>query len=232
VSGKNDYVIELRGVSCTRVETGISSSIHDVSLGLAKASLTVITGAPGSGKNLLLRTIGLLEMPEAGEVLHFGENAAALDHAALIGLRDTKCGYVFCPPFLLPKFTVMENIAMPLFKTFNMRPIDALDRTEGLMKFVQLMEFSATHIDKLSAGAQLRVGLARALGSIPGLLVVEEPDRCIQGRELEEFRALLLEATRLYGCCVVMSASPELPPKPHERRIEIAEGKIVCDAIH
>ena len=224
-------MIELRRVSCTRTETGISSSVHDISLELAPASVTVFTGAPGCGKNLILRLLGLLESPDSGTV-HFQQKATTeLGHESLHHLRDTACGYVFSTPFLLPGFSVMENIAMPLFKVFEMRPIDAQERTETLTDFVQLAKFSATHIDKLNAGLHLRVGLARALGGLPPLLVVEEPDRTIHGEELHAFRKLLHSAAARFGCAVAISAGTQLAPLAGERRIECVAGKIVCDAI-
>ena len=231
VSRRTNNVIELRSVSCARIETGISSAVHDISLELAPASVTVFTGAAGCGKNLILRLLGLLEKPDAGTVCFQQKPTDDLSQQALLQIRDTLCGYVFSPPFLLPTFSVMENIAMPLFKVFEMRPIDAQERTETLTEFVQLAKFSTIHIEKLNAGLHLRVGLARALGGLPPLLIVEEPDRTIHGEELAAFRKLLHGAASRFGCAVAISASPELAPLAGERRIECVAGRIVCDAV-
>jgi ABC-type lipoprotein export system ATPase subunit len=231
VSRRTNHVIELRSVSCARIETGISSAVHAISLELAPASVTVFTGAPGCGKNLILRLLGLLEKPDAGAVIFQQKATSELASDELHRIRDTACGYVFCPPFLLPKFSVMENIAMPLFKVFELPPIEAQQRTEMLTEFVQLAKFTTVHIEKLHAGLQLRVGLARALGALPPLVVVEEPDRTIHGEELAAFRKLLHDAASRFGCAIAISAGPDLPPLAGERRIECVAGKIVCDAI-
>ncbi len=225
------HVIELRSVSCTRTETGISSSVRDVSLELAAGTVTLLTGEAGSGKNLILRLLGLLEVPDSGEVVFQGESVSRMPKDCLADLRTTACGYVFSPPFLLPGFTVMENIAMPLFKVFEMRPIDAQERTEKLMNFMDLAAFTTKKIDKLSLEFQHRVGLARALGSLPPLVIVEQPDRILHRADLESFRKILHRTAAEFGCAVAISAGAEIPSMHGERRVECAAGRIVCDVM-
>lgn len=213
------------------METGISSSVHDISLVLEPGTVTLFAGEPGCGKNLILRILGLLEMPDSGDAFFGSIPLNRVSRERIMDLRDTACGYVFSPPFLLPDFTVMENIAMPLFKVFEMRPIDAQARTEMLMEFVQLTQFSAVKINQLSPGLQLRAGLARALGALPPLVVVEEPDKIVQGREMDAFRALLHRAAADFDCAIAVSTGPEIPSMLGERRIECAGGRIVCDVM-
>lgn len=213
------------------METGISSSVHDISLVLEPASVTLFTGEPGCGKNLILRILGLLETPDSGEAFFGSIPLNEVSRERIMDLRDTACGYVFSPPFLLPDFTVLENIAMPLFKVFEMRSIDAQARTEMLMEFVQIKQFGAVKINQLSPGLQLRAGLARALGSLPPLLLVEEPDKIVQGREMDAFRALLHRAAADFNCAIAVSAGPGIPPMLGERRIKCARGRIVCDVM-
>ena len=231
VSLGTKHLIALRNVSCTRTDTGISSAVHEVSIELAPGSITLFTGEPGCGKNLILRLLGLLELPDVGEVVFQNQAVAEMDHAELMHVRDTACGYVFPAAFLLPGFSVMENIAMPLFKVLNMTPVDAQTRTEMLMEHVELEDFGSVKIDKLSVGLQLRVGLARALGSLPPLLIVEEPDRVVQGAELDAFRSLLHRSALEYNCAIAMSAGPALLTLPGERRVDCVAGRIVCDVM-
>lgn len=231
VSLNRKHVIELRNVSCTRNETGIPSSAHEISVGLDAGSVTLFAGERGCGKNLILRLLGLLETPDRGEVIIGGSRISAMPKERVLDLRDTACGYVFSPPFLLPGFTVMENIAMPLFKIFDMPPIEAQERTELLIEFVQLTKFITEKIDYLSLGLQLRVGLARALGSHPPLLIVEEPDLILGGAEMEAFRRLLLRAAQDFACAVAVSVGAEIAAMPGERRIECVNGRIVCDVL-
>ncbi len=213
------------------METGISSSVHDISLVLEPSSVTLFTGEPGCGKNLILRILGLLETPDSGDAFFDSIPTSKVSRERIMDLRDTACGYVFSPPFLLPDFTVMENIAMPLFKVFEMCPADAQTRTEMLMDFVQLTQFSTVKIKELSPGLQLRAGLARALGSLPPLVVIEEPDKIVQGREMDAFRTLLHRAAADFECAIAVSAGSEIPSMLGERRIECVRGRIVCDVM-
>ena len=213
------------------METGISSSVHDISLVLEPSSVTLFTGEPGCGKNLILRILGLLETPDSGDAFFDSIPTSKVSRERIMDLRDTACGYVFSPPFLLPDFTVMENIAMPLFKVFEMCPADAQTRTEMLMDFVQLTQFSTVKIKELSPGLQLRAGLARALGSLPPLVVIEEPDKIVQGREMHAFRTLLHRAAADFECAIAVSAGSEIPSMLGERRIECVRGRIVCDVM-
>ena len=231
VSLGTNSVIELRHVSCTRTETGISSAVHDVCVELRPATVTLFTGDPGCGKNLILRILGLLETPDRGEVIFDGDRVSEMAPEQVLDLRAAACGYLFAPPFLLPGFTVLENIAMPLFKVLEMRPIDAQERTEKLLDFVGLTPFSTVKIEQLSPGIQLRVGLARALGSLPPLVIVEEPDRILHGAELDSFRKLLAGAASEYGCAIAVSTGAEMPSFQGERRIECVGGRIVCDVM-
>lgn len=231
VSLGTTHVVELRSVSCARTETGISSAVHSVSIDLTPGSITLFTGEPGCGKNLILRLLGLLELPDSGELFFQNRAVSQMENGERMKLRDTQCGYVFPTAFLLPGFSVMENIAMPLFKVFDMQPIAAQTRTEMLMDHVEVAPLSAAKIDKLSPGLRLRVGLARALGSLPPLILVEEPDRVVQGAELEAFRTLLHQSALEFGCAIAMSASRELPALADERRVECVAGKIVCDVL-
>lgn len=226
-----NHVIALRSVSCTRTETGISSAVHDITLDLLPGSITLFTGAPGCGKNLILRLLGLLELPDSGEVFFQHHAVSKMNGNERMKLRDTMCGYVFPAAFLLPGLSVMENIAMPLFKVFNVQPIDAQTRTEMLIEHVGLEQLGTTKIDKLSPGLRLRVGLARALGSLPPLIIVEEPDRIIQDVELDAFRKLLHQSALEFNCAIAMSAGPSLLTFPRERRVECVAGKIVCDVL-
>ncbi|MEK0451010.1 MAG: hypothetical protein RL088_3278 [Verrucomicrobiota bacterium] len=231
VSLGTNSVIELRHVSCARTETGISSSVHDVSVELRPSTVTLFAGDRGCGKNLILRILGLLEVPDVGEVIFEGSPVSGMTPEEVLDLRAAACGYLFAPPFLLPGFTVLENIAMPLFKVLEMRPIDAQERTEKLLDFVGLSPFSTVKIERLSPGLQLRVGLARALGSMPPLVIVEEPDRILHGAELNSFRKLLAGAASEFGCAIAVSIGAEIPSFHGERRIECAGGRIVCDVM-
>jgi lipoprotein-releasing system ATP-binding protein len=133
--------------------------------------------------------LGLLEAPDSGEVWFEGQPTAQMTDDSRAALRTRKCGYVFASPFLLSAFTVLENIAMPIFKVCQLNPEQARDRTEDLMEFTGLGDLASAH--EVPQPLRHRVALARALASQPTALFVENLDTLLPDSELEPFRDLL-----------------------------------------
>jgi lipoprotein-releasing system ATP-binding protein len=221
-------LIELTSVSCSRAEAGVQASVAGISMWVAPRSVTILTGEPGCGKNLILRLLGLLDPPDAGEVIFDGAPTARMTDEGRAELRARRCGYVFASPFLLSQFNVTENIAMPIFKVSKLGPAAAQERTEELIKFAGLANVAtATEIPR---ELQHRVALARALCNDPVALFVENLDALLDSAELPSFRRLLHEAARHYGVAVVATALPSLADAPAERRLAIAGGRILSKA--
>jgi lipoprotein-releasing system ATP-binding protein len=220
-------LIELRAVSRAREEAGVCARVERVSLAVECGDIVALTGESGCGKNLILRLLGLLEAPDTGEVFVEGQPTAHLTDDARIELRNRRCGYLFTAPFLLSAFNAAENVAMPIFKISQLTPEQARDRTEALLRFVRLD--SAATYNELPPPLQHRVALARALANHPGAILVEDLDTLLEPEDLPEFRALLHAVARELKIAVIATARPSLTPVDGERRIEIADGRIVCE---
>jgi ABC-type methionine transport system ATPase subunit len=220
-------LLELREVSRLREEAGVCARVDQVSLAVRAGDILALTGETGCGKNLILRLLGLLEAPDAGEVLFDGQPTAQLTDDARIELRSHQCGYLFTAPFLLSAFNVAENIAMPIFKISQLTPEQARDRTESLLRFVGLDTAASQHV--LPPQLQQRVALARALANQPGVLLIENLETLVAPEELPAFRQLLHGAAREFGVAVILTALPSLPWIAGERRIEIVDGRVVCE---
>lgn len=181
-------------------------------------------GEPESGHELLLRVVGLLEVPEAGEVFVDGESMSGQTEEARLKLRERRLGFVFTAPFLLPAFTVIENVAMPLFKVSDVEPAEARRRSDALLDFAGLLEFSEVPCAELTTFTQLRVSLARALVNEPTALLVESLDSALAGEELRVFSALLRLAATRFGIAVLATASPRFVAEPGDRIVVVADG--------
>ncbi len=222
---KSEPLIELRSVSCARTEAGVRARIAEVSLAIEAGTVTLLVGETGCGKNLLLRLLGLLEVPDSGEVIFAGQPTAQLTDDARVELRTHTCGYLFSSPFLLAQFSALENIAMPVFKISRLSPEEVRARTEELMAFAGLTEFAESK--DLPPFLQKRVALARGLANDPEVLFVENLDEMIAGDA--SFRELLHAATERFGVAVVAAALPACAARIGERRIEVAGGRVACD---
>lgn len=196
----------------------------------APGRLHVLRGTAESGRDLLLRILGLLALPERGEVLLDGQPTGALSEEARAELRSQRFGYVFAAPFLLASFTVLENVAMPLFKVSHVTPEEARRRTDRALEFVGLSAVMESAVQELPLLAQYRAALARALINEPNCLLAEDLSPVLSGEEGAQFLDLFARAAETFGV-IALAAAPQahaLPGAP--RTLEIAGGEIVHDS--
>jgi ABC-type lipoprotein export system ATPase subunit len=219
--------LELRGITCIRNE---DAPLRDLTVAFAPACFHLLLGGQRSGKHMLLRLLGLLESPDAGEVILSGVPIGSLAAEAQADLRAQRFGFVFAAPFLLSSFTVIENVAMPLFKVSHVTPEEARRRTEEVLAFVGLADLAEASVDDLSTDAQFRAALARGLVHEPPILLVEDLDHALAGDDLRQFTDLLRRATTEFGATVVATASPTMAGKSSDRVLEIEGGIIRRDS--
>lgn len=215
-----------RNVSCSRVIGTIPSRVLDVTADFESASMTVLFGQPGCGKNVLLRLLALMEQPDSGEIEVLGESTREWDDVRRADVRSHHFGFVFEAPFLLPSFNVIENIAMPLFKLTGALPEDAREQTDRVLGFVDMLDCAEHAPEALPLHAQLRVSLARALVGNPAAVFVENVDAGLRDDELISFLNLLAEARRAFGCCMLATAVHREVAAYGTRAIEMADGVI------
>jgi ABC-type lipoprotein export system ATPase subunit len=219
--------LELRGVS------GICSDgtgVNGISTTFAAGRLHLLRGAEESGKTALFRFTGLLESPAEGEVLIFGSATGGLDEDVRTELRTQRLGSAFAAPFLLSSFSVIENVAMPLFKISQVGPDEARRRTEAVLDFVGLSSAVEARIEDLAEPEQYRVAIARGLVNEPAALLVENVDRTLAGANLESFIELLRKAAATSGTAIIATASAELKAQPADRVLDIGNGVITRDS--
>jgi lipoprotein-releasing system ATP-binding protein len=205
-------------------------AVEDVSLELAPGDFCALRGVEGSGRGLLLRLLGLLERADAGEITVEGRPTAALSHAERDELRNHRFGFIFSAPFLLPSMTVLENVAMPLFRISHLTPEQAHARTDLLLDFVDLRQEAQEPINSLSAHAQQCVSLARALATEPAVIIAEELEGAVMLEERQRFSALLRDAAGRFGVAIVAAVPPEFIGRKGDRLIDLAAGRVVQDS--
>ena len=146
----------------------------DLSLDLSEGEMVAVTGASGSGKSTLLHLIGGMDRPDKGSITILGRDVAGLGSAELSQFRNEIVGFVFQFHHLLPEFTALENVMMPLL--VRGRPAaEAGEPARALLNEVGLLARGHHRPGELSGGEQQRVALARALVGRPRLLLADEP---------------------------------------------------------
>jgi lipoprotein-releasing system ATP-binding protein len=231
---RNRAVLELRGVrksygTGTAVELEV---LHGIDLVLAQGEFAALIGPSGSGKSTLLNLIGLLDRPTAGSVRIAGAEAGELDDRALTKLRGRTIGFVFQYHYLLPEFTAVENVMMPLLAARG-RPDPAMREIAAkLLENVGLAPWQDHKSNDLSGGQQQRVAIARALAMSPALVLADEPSGNLDTRAADAVFDLMRRVNEQRGTTfLIVTHDPRLADRC-DRIIELVDGRIVSDRPH
>src|SRR6202165_4545411 len=209
-----------------RVQDVISHTLVDgIDLSVAKGEFLAITGPSGSGKSSLLYLLGLLDAPTEGEVIICGQATSKLSETERADVRLTKCGFVFQFHFLLPEFTALENVLLPMRAHGTMSPKEIDDRARMLLTSLALGEQTAKRPNQLSGGQRQRVALARALANRPEIIVADEPTGNLDTASTEQVFGILRDIADNGQTVVVVTHDAALAARA-DRRIHIVDGRI------
>jgi ABC-type lipoprotein export system ATPase subunit len=180
-----------------------------------------LSGPTFGGKRLLLQILGLLLPPDSGEIIVDGARVADLDIDDLGEIRNRKYGFLFSSPFLLPTFTVLENVAMPLFKITQVETPEAKVITEEILQIVGVSRLAGTSIEELDRLEAMLAALARALVHQPRVLIAELVGNEMQEREAESLLSTLRASGQRLGLAVIATLAPHIDWGQADVRLEI-----------
>ena len=203
--------------------------LHGLDLRLQRSDFAALVGPSGSGKSTLLNLLGLLDAPTAGELYLLGQPTREMDDAQRTALRGGSIGFVFQFHHLIPAFTALENVLMPLMVVHG-RPTAAM-RAQGLklLDAVGMPEFADRKPAELSGGQQQRVAVARALVAQPAWLLADEPTGNLDTRSAAGVFELFRQFNEQFGCAVlVVTHDPRLSAQC-DRIITLVDGSITSD---
>jgi lipoprotein-releasing system ATP-binding protein len=206
--------------------------LHGIDLELRHGEFAALIGPSGSGKSTLLNVIGLLDRPTSGEVRIDGVPATALRDADLTRLRARSIGFVFQYHCLLPEFTALENVMMPMLAARGHRDAQMQVRASKLLEQVGLGPWQAHKANDLSGGQQQRVAIARALAMNPALVLADEPSGNLDTKSADAVFELLRAVNEHSGTTfLIVTHDPRLAVRC-DRIIELVDGRIVADQVN
>jgi lipoprotein-releasing system ATP-binding protein len=226
----SDALLRLDGVTKdygTRVVTHV---LRGIDLVVERGEFVALTGPSGSGKTTLLNIIGLLDRPTSGSMAFQGIDVSRLDEAETTTVRGRGIGFVFQFHYLLPAFTALENVLLPLLADRGRRDAEMHDRAAGLLEDVGLEDRMFYRATDLSGGQQQRVALARALVMQPPLVLADEPTGNLDTESGAQVFRLLQDVNERYGTAFVIVTHDERLAAQCDRIVHLVDGRVASDS--
>ncbi len=199
--------------------------LKDVSFTVARGETVAILGSSGSGKSTLLHTVGGLDSINGGTIRVAGQSLAGMNDKALGQLRNRSLGFVYQFHHLLPEFSALDNVAMPLWIRREDKE-ESRERAMAMLKAVGL-EHRATHLpSQLSGGERQRVAIVRAIVTRPACILADEPTGNLDRKTADGVFELFLSLARSEGTAIVIVTHDESLAARCDRTLRLDAGQI------
>jgi len=202
-------------------------AVRDVNLVIKEKEFIGILGTSGSGKSTLMHLIGLLEQPTSGSIFLDDRDISKLSDEELSKVRNKTVGFVFQSFNLINRFTVLENVLLPVRYSKDKVDFNPAARAEELLKRFGIYERRNFFPNKISGGQQQRVAIARALIMQPKLILADEPTGNLDSKTGDEIIDILKDLNKEFGVTVVLVTHEHDIAAKTKRQIYVKDGLVV-----
>ncbi len=203
--------------------------LHGIDLVLQRGEFAALIGPSGSGKSTLLNLVGLLDRPTAGRVMIDGEDAVARKETELTRLRGRAIGFIFQYHNLLPAFSAIENVMMPILAARGRKDDAMREAAAALLERVGLARWRENKAADLSGGQQQRVAIARSLAMNPALVLADEPSGNLDTENADAVFDLMRNVNATSGTTFLIVTHDLRLAQRCDRVLELVDGCLVSD---
>ena len=223
----SDYLIKADNLTRTLPAEVPVTIVKDASVLVKPGEFVVITGPSGSGKSSLLYLLGLLDDPTSGQIEVAGQNVSAMSPDKLAQFRLENMGFVFQFHFLLPEFTALENVMLPMKRLGKLSEKDAKKKATDILDRLGLQDHLHKIPKKMSGGQCQRVAIGRALANDPLVILADEPTGNLDTVSSRNVQTMFREIAHSENRAVMaVTHDPEFASLA-DRKIHIVDGRIV-----
>ena len=219
-------LIETKNVTHTLAGAVPVTLVKNIDFAVQSGEFIAITGPSGSGKSSLMYLLGLLDVPSEGDVILLGESTRSLDENRRAALRLANIGFVFQFHFLLPEFTVLDNVMLPMQALGRLTTAEQRARASALLASLGLANHINKRPEQLSGGERQRVAIARALANEPALILADEPTGNLDTAASEQVITILKDIAGSDQRSVIIVTHDLSLAARANRRVNIIDGQI------
>lgn len=213
-----------------KVGTEVVRALRSVSLSIKKNEYVALMGPSGSGKSTLMNILGCLDTPTSGNYFLNGKDVSKMSDNELAEIRNVEIGFVFQTFNLLPRYTALDNVALPLIYA-GQNKTTRIARALEIMEQVGLSDRSHHRPNELSGGQKQRVAVGRAMANKPSIILADEPTGNLDSKTSVEIMALFEQIHKAGNTIIVVTHEENIAMRAH-RVIRLLDGEISSDVIN
>ncbi|MGG7179366.1 ABC transporter ATP-binding protein [Clostridium paraputrificum] len=222
-------VLELKNIDKSYGDRIKTKVLHNINLKINKGEFVAIIGQSGSGKSTMLNLMGTLDRPTSGEIYINKQRTDDLSKNELADVRNKDLGFIFQFHYLLPEFTVLENVLMPYLISGEKVNKEIKARADELLDLVGLSKVKNNLATDLSGGQQQRAAIARSLINNPKIILADEPTGNLDSNTTNDIYNLLRDINDKYDTTFIIITHDNKIAEKADRVIEVFDGKIQND---